>query len=295
MPCMSSSSPSRQPLRGILLMLGGIACLAASDAASKLLAATVPTAQIMWIRFVVFAPLAVLIALRAVGRAGLRSRQPLLQVIRGIGLLGSGFGFIAGMQFLPLAQATAVFFVAPLLVILLSVPLLGEVARARQWTAVCLGLLGVLIIVRPGSAGFHPALIFPVISAASWAFAFVMARKMRADSPLLTLAYTAVVGLIVCTALLPFSYVPLGWREIGLGLMTALFFAAAQLLLILAVRFAQANELAPFAYSQLIWAALFGLLIFGNLPDVWTLVGAVVIVASGLAATSRPKRATTSA
>lgn len=122
-----------------------------------------------------------------------------------------------------------------------------------------------------------------------------MARKMRADSPLLTLAYTAVVGLIVCTALLPFSYVPLGWREIGFGLMTALFFAAAQLLLILAVRFAQANELAPYAYSQLIWAALFGLLIFGNVPDLWTLLGAVVIVLSGLAATSSTKCATTSA
>ncbi|WP_332681525.1 DMT family transporter [Bosea sp. (in: a-proteobacteria)] len=292
---MASPPPPRHLFRGILLMLGGIACLAASDAASKLLAATVPTVQIMWIRFVVFAPLAVLIALRAAGGAGLRSRQPFLQVMRGFGLLGSGFGFIAGMQFLPLAQATAVFFVAPLLVILLSVPLLGEVARARQWAAVCLGLIGVLIIVRPGSSGFHPALIFPVISAASWAFAFVMARKMQSDGPLLTLAYSAVVGLIVCTALLPFSFVALGWREIGFGLMTAIFFAAAQLLIILAVRFASANDLAPYAYSQLIWAALFGLVLFGNVPDVWTLIGAVVIVLSGLAAAYQKRGATTAA
>lgn len=283
---MASSDPARDPLRGILLMLGGFACLAASDAASKLLAATVPTVQIMWIRFVVFAPLAVLIAWRGSG-SGLRSRQPVLQVLRGFGLLGSGFGFIAGMQFLPLAQATAVFFMAPLLVILLSVPLLGEVARARQWVAVCLGLVGVLVIVRPGSSGFHPALIFPMISAASWAFAFVMARRLHADSPLLTLAYSALVGLAVCTLLLPFSFVPLGWREIGVGLLTALFFAAAQLMIVLAVRFASANDLAPYAYSQLVWAALLDLMIFGNVPDLWTLTGMVVIVLSGLAA--RPK------
>ena len=284
-----NTAPAPGFLRGVVLMIAGMACLAASDAASKLLVVTVPVFQVSWMRFIVFTPVAVLLALK-LSPVGLRSQHPRLQVLRGFVLLGSSFGFVGGMQYLPLAQATAVFFIAPLLVILWSIPLLREMARPRQWLAVIFGLIGVLIVVRPGGASFHPALGLPVISAASWAFALVIARRTALkDGPFLTLSYTALVGLAVTTLLMPFVAVPIGWREAGLGLLTAVFFGLAQLLTILSVRHASANELAPYAYLQLIWAAVLGFVVFHDVPDLWTFVGAAVIVASGLVAMARPR------
>jgi drug/metabolite transporter (DMT)-like permease len=170
-----------------------------------------------------------------------------------------------------------------MIVTALSIPILGEVVGWRRWSAVAVGLLGVLIVVRRGAGAFDPAAVFPVLSAFSWAVALVVTRKMSsADSPLVSLTYAAVVGLLITSALVPFTWVMPEWREIGLGLVTGGASTVAQWLVVLAFQQARASVLAPFSYSQLIWSGLLGYVIFGNVPDRWTLIGAAVIIASGL-------------
>jgi drug/metabolite transporter (DMT)-like permease len=213
----------------------------------------------------------------------LRSQRPSLQALRALGVLGSAIFFIMGLGFLPMAEATAIAFVSPVIVTALSIPILGEVVGWRRWSAVAVGLLGVLIVVRPGAGAFDTAAVFPILSAASWAVALVVTRKMSgSDGPLVSLTYAAVVGVLVTSAIVPFGWVTPGWREIGLGLVTGVASTIAQWLVVLAFQQARASVLAPFSYSQLIWSGLLGYLIFGSVPDGWTLVGAGVIIASGL-------------
>jgi drug/metabolite transporter (DMT)-like permease len=213
----------------------------------------------------------------------LRSRRSSLQILRALGVLGSSIFFITGLSFLPMAEATAISFASPMIVTALSIPILGEVVGWRRWSAVAVGLLGVLIVVRPGEGAFDPAAIFPLLSAFSWAVALVVTRKMSsADGPLVSLTYAAGVGLLVTSALVPFTWVTPGWREIGLGLVTGGASTVAQWLVVLAFQQAPASVLAPFSYSQLVWSGLLGYGIFGNVPDRWTLAGATVVIASGL-------------
>jgi drug/metabolite transporter (DMT)-like permease len=272
-----------RPLRGIVLMIAALVFFSCSDAASKLMTGALPAVEVAWLRFCVFTVL-MLGAAALTGRLrSLRSRRPSLQALRALGVLGSAIFFIMGLGFLPMAEATAIAFVSPVIVTALSIPILGEVVGWRRWSAVAVGLLGVLIVVRPGAGAFDTAAIFPILSAASWAVALVVTRKMSgSDGPLVSLTYAAVVGVLVTSAIVPFEWVTPGWREIGLGLVTGVASTIAQWLVVLAFQQARASVLAPFSYSQLIWSGLLGYLIFGSVPDGWTLVGAGVIIASGL-------------
>ncbi|WP_099514869.1 DMT family transporter [Microvirga ossetica] len=272
-----------RPLRGIAFMLAALAFFSCSDAASKLMTTALPAVEVAWLRFCVFT----LLILGTAGFTGqmqaLRSRRPVLQTLRALGVLGSSIFFIMGLAFLPMAEATAVSFISPMIVTALSIPVLGEVVGWRRWSAVVVGLIGVLIIVRPGAGAFDTAAIFPLLSAASWAVALVVTRKMSgSDSPLVSLTFAAVVGLLVTSIIVPFVWVTPGWRELGLALITGVASTIAQWLVVLAFQQARASVLAPFSYSQLVWSGLLGYVIFGNVPDRWTQVGAGVIIASGL-------------
>jgi drug/metabolite transporter (DMT)-like permease len=206
-----------------------------------------------------------------------------LQIIRALGVFGSTAFFIMGLRYLPMAEATAITFVSPVYVTALSIPLLGETVGIRRWAAVVAGLLGVLIVVRPGTGAFDPSAFFPITSSLFWAITLIVTRKMSgADGPLVALTYAAFVGFAATSILVPFEWVNPGWHEIGIGLVTGLAATAAQWLVVLAFQHARASVLAPFSYSQMIWSTLLGFLIFGNLPDGWTIVGAVIIIASGL-------------
>ena len=213
----------------------------------------------------------------------MRSRAPALQVLRGLALVGSALSFIFALRLLPLAEATAINFVSPIFITALSIPILGEVVGVRRWAAVAVGLAGVLVIVRPGGGAFGAEVLLPVLTAASWALAVVVTRKMAgADRPTTTLFWSAAVGFAVLSALLPFSFVlPSAWH-VGLGLLLGLISSAGQGLIVLAYRHAAASVLAPFSYFQLLSSALIGFLAFGAAPDRWTLVGAGIIAASGL-------------
>jgi len=193
-----------RPLRGIALMLAALAFFSCSDAASKLMTAALPAIEVAWLRFCVFTVLMLGTAVITRQIHALRSKRPSLQTLRALGVLGSSIFFIAGLSFLPMAEATAISFASPMIVTALSIPILGEVVGWRRWSAVAVGLLGVIIVVRPGVGAFNPAALFPVLSALSWAVALVVTRKMSsADGPLVSLTYAALVGLLITSVLVP--------------------------------------------------------------------------------------------
>ena len=268
--------------RGIGLILLTTCFFTTSDVASKYLADHVPALQITWLRYCAFLAIILAIAFRT-GKARLRTKRPVLQVLRGLGVVASSILFVSSLKYLAIADATATSFVTPLFVTALSIPLLGETVGWRRWLATLVGLVGVLIVVRPGGAGFQLASLLPVVSALSWAFGLIMTRMMSTtENPITTLAYSAIVGFIVLTAMLPLQWQPLSGQTILIGMFIGIASTIGHWLLILAYRHADASLLAPFSYAQLLWASLFGYFLFAVLPDIWTLVGAVIIAGSGL-------------
>ena len=275
------SAPS--PVRGIVLIVSSTAFFAVSDVITKQLTATLPAGEVAWMRYVIFLLLvAPAVALNG-GGALLRSHRPGLQVLRGLGMVGSTIAFTHGLRFLPVADATAINFVSPILIMALSILILGETVGWRRWSAAAVGFLGVMIVMRPGTGAFQPAAFLPLLAAAAWARAAVATRKMSgSDHALTTLAYSAVVGFLVLSALLPFDWATPGPTEIALGLGIGILSTIAHWFVILAYRHSDASALAPFSYTQLIAAGALGYLVFGALPDRWTILGAGIIAASGL-------------
>lgn len=278
------------PLRGILLILGAVLLFSIADAMAKHLSQSLPPLEVVWLRYLVFFPLALLALARRGGSKLLRPRMPRMQFLRGVGVAGSALAFTAALQVLPLAEATAINFVSPAFITVLAVIFLGETVGWRRWTAIGVGLLGVLIVVRPGSAIFQPAAILPVLTAASWATAVIATRRMAgADSSATTLIWTAGIGFAIFTLLLPFVFVMPTSGEFGFGLLIGLVSSIPHMLVVLAYRHAPASVLAPFSYTQIVTSTLIGFLFFSAAPDVWTMVGAAVIAASGLYSAHRER------
>ncbi len=273
------------PLRGVLLALGAMLLFSTSDATSKVLTADLPPVEIAWLRYVVF----VVVAAPGAWRAGLRTARPDVQTLRGLTMVVSSIAFISGLRTLPLPDATAMGFASPLFIVALSIPVLGERVGARRWAAVIVGLLGVLIVVQPGTAAFQPAAVLPIASAACWAVAMVLTRRIAAtERPATTLFWTAASGLVVLSLLLPWDFVWPTPRQLALGAFLGLVATSGQWLVLLAYRHAAASLLAPLSYSQLLWSTSYGALLFGVLPDGWTIAGAAVIVGAGLVVAPSP-------
>jgi drug/metabolite transporter (DMT)-like permease len=213
----------------------------------------------------------------------LRTGRPGLQVMRGIVLLSSSLFFISGLRFLPIAEASATGFVAPLFVTALSIVFLRESVGVRRWLATAVGLIGVLIILRPGSSAFHAAAFFPIVSAMAWACTLIMTRMLSGrEHAITTMAYSSIVGVCVISALVPLVWVAPTWHDILFGIFIGVASTAGQWIVVLAFRYADASVLAPFSYTQLLWVSILGFVIFGEVPDIWTVTGAAFIVASGL-------------
>jgi drug/metabolite transporter (DMT)-like permease len=182
-----------------------------------------------------------------------------------------------------MAQATTISFLSPLLITILSIPLLGETVGPRRWAAVGVGMLGMLVVVRPGLGGFQPAALFGVASAFCWALALIITRKIsNSDTPQTTVLWSAGIGIAVLSLILPFQAIWPTPKQLGLSLVLGVLASGGQWAVVLAHRIAPASLLAPFFYSQLLWVSVLGFLVFGNLPDIWTIVGAAIIAASGL-------------
>ena len=288
-PVPSGSLPSAplterrdDPVGGIVLMLLAVVSFSCSDATAKYLAGQLPGFEVVWIRYIVFALMLLPAALRR-GGAVLRASRPGLQLLRGLSMLASSMLFITCLPLLPLADATAIGFVSPLFITALSIPILGEQVGMRRWAAIAVGLIGVLLVVRPGTGAFQPAAILPILSALAWAAGIILTRKISGtDGTNTTLIYTAVSALVVISLIVPFNWVTPSLGQIGLGLVYGIFASGGQWLVVLSYHRAGASVLAPLTYSQLVWASALGFLIFNTVPDAWTLAGAAIIVASGL-------------
>jgi len=279
------SAPARadRPFRGIALILTSTVFLGVSDVTAKYLSTTLPSIEIAWIRFLVFALVMVPAMLPGSPLYALRTERPGLQAMRGIALLSSSLFFISGLRFLPIAEASATTFVAPLFVTALSIAFLGESVGVRRWLATAVGLMGVVIILRPGSSAFHLAAFFPIVSALAWACTLIMTRMMSGrEHVLTTMTYSSIVGVCILSVLVPFVWVAPSWHDILFGILIGVTSTAGQWIVVLAFRYADASVLAPFSYTQLLWVSILGFAIFGEVPDIWTVTGAVFIVASGL-------------
>jgi drug/metabolite transporter (DMT)-like permease len=204
----------------------------------------------------------------------------------------TGMNFWA-LQFLQLTVTASIFFMVPILVALLSAPLLGEKLDAKRWGAILIGFAGVLVIVRPGSEAFHPAMLLSLANAVLYAFFNMMTRKLAAYDPPETIQFLpAVVATLV---LAPFALAawesPHGWFEWLLLCLMGVFGGTGHYLLAMAHRYAPASTLAPFLYQQILYMAIFGYLVFGSVPDAAVWIGAAIVIASGLYLFSRERRA----
>lgn len=268
--------------RGILWMLLAVLMFVGLDTLAKLLTETYPVWQVVWARYV-FHVLLIALVLRGALPATLRTRRLPLQLFRSLLLVATTALFFLGLSLLPLAEAAAVMLLGPLFITALSVPLLREKVGPRRWAGVGVGLVGALIVIRPGTEVFVLASLLPLSAALINALYHITTRQLsHTDSPMTTLAYSALVGAVVTSLAAPFFWVTpdlAGWLMMaGVGLLGG----ASHFCLIKAYSESPAAVVAPFGYSNIVWAVIFGLVIWGDLPDAWTLLGAAVLVGSGL-------------
>ncbi len=271
--------PARSGLAALLTCLA-MAGFAGMDAMSKLLMRDYPVVQMLWVRYIVFTGFAMLVAGRHVS---LRSARPWLQAGRGVLALAENAVFVLAFAFLPLADTHAIAATSPLLVIALSVAFLGETAGLHRWLAVLASFAGVLLIIRPGFQSMSWPLTIPLAGALLWAIYQILTRlTARADKMETTLLWTAVSGLVGTSLLVPWFWVapsPAAWALLaGVGVFGSL----ANFALIKALDHAEAGAIQPYAYTLLLWATMLGFLVFGDLPDAWTMIGGAVVVLSGL-------------
>jgi len=271
-----------EPLKAIVLAVSATVLFASADTISKYLSGGLPIVEFMWIRYVLFLVMALILVGRG-PRRSIRPHNPRLQVTRGLCVVASSILFVHGVRQMTMAQATTISFLSPLLITILSIPLLGEIVGTRRWAAVAAGMVGMLVVVRPGMGGFQPAALFGVASAFCWALALIITRKIsNTDAPQTTVLWSAAIGTAILTLMLPFEAVWPTPKQLGLSLVLGVLASGGQWMVILAHRIAPASLLAPFFYGQLLWVTVLGFLVFGSLPDQWTLTGAGIIIASGL-------------
>lgn len=268
----------------VLFIAGGL-CLSSLDAVGKLLMAQTSLMVLLWARYIGQLLLSLPLAYWQVGPQFWRTSRPGLQWTRSALLLLTSVLMFAGLQFLPLAEASAIAFTAPLWVALLSGPMLGErVAKRDAWVAV-VGFIGLLLIVRPGTDVFHFGALLVGAMAVFNAVYQLLTRQLTSDHPFTTFFYSGLVGSGVCTLGLLWvgaPIAPLSAQTLALMAAAGLFGGLGHLFFLLAFYRAPPASLTPFVYLQMIWAIGFGWMIFGQLPDGLSLMGMAVIIGSGL-------------
>jgi drug/metabolite transporter (DMT)-like permease len=273
----------RARLVGIALMCGAVASFACLDTTAKYLGRQVDVLQVVWARYT-FAFLLTLIISNPVSRPGLlRTGRPIFQIGRAILLLGSTILNFFALKYLRLDQVLAIVFSTPFFVAALSGPTLGEWVGARRWAAIGVGFIGILVVTRPGFGIVHPAAVLAIMAALSYA-AYALSTRIlaRTDSNETTLFYSNFVGAVLMLPVVPFFWKPPDpWQVVLMALAGALA-SFGHYMLIVAHRLAPAALLSPFIYSQLVWVIALGYGVFGDVPDAYTLIGASIVIASGL-------------
>jgi drug/metabolite transporter (DMT)-like permease len=271
-------------MTGIGLMCCTVISFACLDAIAKYLGGYMDTLQVVWARYTSGFLLTLMVS-NPISQPGLmRTRRPVLQVIRALFLVGSTAANFLAFRHLQLDQALSILFSTPFLVAILAGPFLGEWIGWRRWLAILVGFAGVLLVTRPAAGGVHWAALYSVASAVFYSLYIVATRVLTAtDRTETMLFYTNLVGALAMLPVLPFVWsIPDRPWHIFLLVVFGAFGSFGHYLLIAAHRLAPASSLAPFMYTQLVWAIFLGYMIFGDVPNSWTLAGAGIVVASGL-------------
>ncbi len=279
------------PLKGIACMIGGSALVTANDALTKLLTGIYPVGQVIFLRGAfIMVPIAFLVW-RAGGLAVLRTRNPKPHLLRVCCVMAGTILFLNAIRYLPLAEAVAIAFSGPLFTTALAPKLLGEHVGWRRWMAVLAGFVGVLIIFQPGGTVMQWASLLALSCGLTGALRDILTRRMSdSESSEAILAYTSLGVLLGGLLSAPFGWHVVTPRDWGLFALNGLVIGGAHFLLIEAFRYAEVALVAPFKYSTVVWATLYGYLLFGDVPENSTLIGAAVVVTSGLYILHRERR-----
>ena len=270
-------------IAAILLTALGVTFFAIIDSLAKHLEPDYSVVQIVWARYAFAVPVILAFARPATWPSLLRSGQTPMQIARALLPLLASVVVVFGLAKIPLAEFTAISFAAPLIVVALSAPMLKERITIHSWIGVLLGFFGVVVIVRPGAGVIAWAAIYPLALALFFALYQITTRLVsRGDAPMVTLAWTIAVGLVLTTPLLPFSWHPVsgdGWLLLALS---GICFGLSHLVLIRAFAMAPAAVLTPFTYVQIVAATALGIAVFGDVPDGWALAGMGLIALAGM-------------
>lgn len=272
-----------RPGIGIGFFLIGIACQAIMEANAKWLAQDYPVGQIAFFRsLLAFLPIAILVSYNG-GLSALTTGRLAMQVLRGLVMTATILLFFAGLRYMPLAEASAIFLAAPLIMTALSAPLLGERVGFGRWSAVCLGFCGILLILQPNSDVFRIEGLLLVAAALFYALAMITTRDLaRTDTVSSIVVYGNLIVVVTSAMTLPFGWVSPAPGDLQIFLLMGLSGGFGTFFLVLSFRFAPVNTLAPFDYTKLILAIAIGYLVWQDLPGLWVWVGAAIVVASGL-------------
>ena len=273
------------------MLLAGI-CFSTLDATAKYLLQDHALFLVVWARYAGQMLVVTPIALSRAGPGFWRTRHLRMQLVRSLCLVSATACFFGGLRFLPLAEGSAISFLAPMFAIVLSMPVLGERPTRARWIASIVGFAGILMLVRPGSAVFHPATLLFVGAAISNALYQLLTRRLPNDTPYTTLFYTAMVGTVALSIALPFAGMPVSAsvRDVLALLLLGLLAGVGHWMFISAFLMAPASLLAPFTYVQMVWATMYGYLVFNQLPDGFSALGMAVIVLSGIALVVHERR-----
>ncbi len=280
------AAPSRtsRPLLGVLYMCIACALFPIMNGIVKLLAATYEPQQIVWFRIVSHLVLVAAVFMPRMGLGLLRTRRIGTQFISSVMMLLSTLFFFSAVKSIPVAEAISVTFVAPLAVVLLAWPLLGERITWFRMAAVVVGFSGVLIVIRPGSAVFHWASLLLLCSAMCYAIYQILIRRLAGiDAPATSIFYSVLLGAIIMSIWLPFVWkMPANWTDWALLCSLGVFGALGHYCVAKAMTYASANFLAPFNYTQMIGSVIVGYFMFAEVPDFYTWLGTAVVIGAGL-------------
>jgi drug/metabolite transporter (DMT)-like permease len=281
---MSLPAPSSSPVasHAIGLMMVAVFLFAVMDAMIKWQGAVYPVLQIVFFR----SAFGLLISIGPVirdGRRLLATQRPWLHLARALLGFGALFCFFEAFVLMPFADVYAISFASPLFITALSVPFLGEHVGWRRWTAVGVGLAGVLLMIRPGAGVFDTAALIALAGTACYALAMILVRVLaRTDSNIAIVFYFGIMATFLSGITLPFVWVTPTWLDLLWLALIGIVGGAAQLILTQSFRMAPVSLLTPFEYVAMLWAVLFGWLFWNELPDEYFYAGASLVVAAGL-------------
>jgi drug/metabolite transporter (DMT)-like permease len=272
-----------ETLKGIAIMVAGVALLTANDAVSKYLTESHPVGQVICLRQAATLLVIVPYVMAVTGWGALRVASWPGQVTRGLLFVANAALIVMALSLLPLATVITIMFASPIITAAVSLPMLAERVGPQRWLAVLAGFAGVLIVVRPGAAGFEWALLIAVAAAVANSLRDVMTRLLsRTETSIAILFWSTLIVMAAGALTAPFGWQPVTATAAAWFVLAGVFNASAHFLLIEALRLGEAAVITPVRYTSLIWATLIGYVVWRELPDAWVFAGSAVIIASGV-------------